>query len=330
MTANTDMFTEAIVKILSHQCEPHEVRLIEAGGSAKDLWGAVERAGFLDLLIPEEDGGAALPMHQFFPVLAALGRFAVPLPLAQTLVARAILPKELREAGIVTIADALHMHRDHTADARVPYALVADSVLVQQGAHYRLLPTGSARRELTGVRGDLSARLWWQEGEGSIGPIDLGKTSLLAINAACHAAMLSGAMARVLEMTLSFCNEREQFGRPIGKFQAVQQQVSVMAEHAAAASVAAAAAFDVDGLWPSVQGAAIAKARASEAAYVVASIAHALHGAIGMTEELDLQIWTRRLHAWRIAHGADGYWNKVVAMLLLEGSLSFTRGAHPH
>ena len=76
--------------------------------------------------------------------------------------------------------------------------------------------------------------------------------------------------------------------------------------------MAAEAAFHTDAAAPSLLAAAMAKSRTSEAAALVASIAHALHGAIGITEEYDLQLLTRRLHEWRMADGSEGYWNAVL------------------
>ncbi|WP_262356918.1 acyl-CoA dehydrogenase family protein, partial [Bordetella pertussis] len=75
--------------------------------------------------------------------------------------------------------------------------------------------------------------------------------------------------------------------------------------------------------------AAIAKARASEAAALAANTAHAVHGAIGVTEEYDLQLYTRRLHGWRLAHGSEAYWHQVVGAALMgsgDGAVQFVRG----
>ncbi|MDO9197593.1 acyl-CoA dehydrogenase family protein, partial [Rhodoferax sp.] len=132
-----------------------------------------------------------------------------------------------------------------------------------------------------------------------------------------HAALLSGAMTRVFEMTLQYCNERVQFGKTLGKFQAVQHQLSVMAEHVAAASMAAEAAFHTDAAAPSLLATAMAKSRTSEAAVLVAAIAHALHGAIGIAEEYDLQLLTRCLHEWRMAHGSEAHWNVLIGNRVL-------------
>ena len=139
-------------------------------------------------------------------------------------------------------------------------------------------------------------------------------------------------MQRVLAMSLDYCNQRVQFGKPLGKFQAIQQQLSVMAEHVLASMVAAQSAFCGDGAHPPLLVAAMAKARTSEAGALVAAIAHAVHGAIGMTDEYDLGVFTRRLQDWRSAYGAENHWNTLVGRSLLESEvplLDFVRGAMP-
>ena len=118
--------------------------------------------------------------------------------------------------------------------------------------------------------------------------------------------------------TLQYANDRVQFGRPIGKFQAIQHQLSVMAEHAFAARMAAQMGCRSTTALPDRLRVAVAKARTSEAALEVAGLAHSIHGAIGFTQELDLQLFTRRLHAWRQAGGSESYWHGVVGEALLD------------
>jgi len=124
-------------------------------------------------------------------------------------------------------------------------------------------------------------------------------------------------MERMFSMTLGYCNDRVQFGKAIGKFQAVQHQLSVMAEHVACAGVAAELAFKAGAKVPALLTAATAKARTSASVPLVASTAHALHGAIGVTEEFDLQLYSRRLHEWRMADGSEAYWNRIVGEALI-------------
>ena len=300
---------------------PAVVRAIEAGGSPLGLWQTLEASGFLELLAPEADSGAALALPDLFPILVSFGRYAVPVPVAQTIAARALLVSQAVPRGMVTLAAALRREAGGALCCPLtPCGMLADYILAQEGDALLLLPAALATREATGVHRSLAATLRWPD-ERQATRLPGAVARLPAFAAAVHAAMLSGAMNRVLEMTLQYCNDRVQFGKSLGKFQAVQHQLSIMAEHTAAASIASEAAFRTDASAPSLLAAAIAKSRTSEAAALVASIAHALHGAIGVTEEYDLQLLTRRLHEWRMAHGSEAYWNKLVGERVLESDL---------
>jgi alkylation response protein AidB-like acyl-CoA dehydrogenase len=316
------MFAQAIENILQDQCTPAVVRAIEAGGSPLKLWQALQGAGFLELLASEANGGAELPLADLFPILRSFGRYTVPVPVAQTIVARALLASHAMPVGMVTLAAAFHRQSDGTISCPLtPYGMLADFVLARDGDALLLLPCVAAQRQSTGVHGSLTATLRWPD--ESVATHVPGAGPLLpAFAAALHAALLSGAMTRVFEMTLQYCNDRIQFGKTLGKFQAVQHQLSVMAEHVAAASIAAEAAFRTDATTPSLLAAAMAKSRTSEAAVLVASMAHALHGAIGIAEEYDLPLLTRRLHEWRMVHCSEAHWNALIGNSVLASDAS--------
>ncbi|MFZ2663335.1 acyl-CoA dehydrogenase family protein [Rhodoferax sp.] len=317
------MFAQAIEDILQDQCTPAVVRAIEAGGSPLKLWQALQGAGFLELLASEDAGGAGLPLADLFPILCSFGRYTVPLPVAQTIVARALLGSQFAmPKGMITLGAALRREANGAIVCPfTPYGRVADFVLAQDGDALLLLPCAAAQREASGVHGSLAANLRWPDARGATHVPGAGPL-LPAFAAALHAALLSGAMTRVFEMTLQYCNDRIQFGKTLGKFQAVQHQLSVMAEHVAAASIAAEAAFRTDAATPSLLAVAMAKSRTSEAAVLVASMAHALHGAIGIAEEYDLQLLTRRLHEWRMAHGSEAHWNAWIGHGVLASDMS--------
>jgi hypothetical protein len=244
----------------------------------------------------------------------------MPVPLAQSIAARALLaPGGTLPAGLLTLAPVLHAQSDGSMVCpRVPFGAMASHVLASDGDALWLFDAALARRDAAGFAPDPTATLHWSRAHGGK-QLDGDGAGLPFLGAAVHAALLAGAMARTFEMTLQYCNDREQFGRPLGKFQAVQQQLSVMAEQVVAASMAAEAAFQSGSRAVPAMLAAIAKARASEAAVDVASTAHALHGAIGVTQEFDLQLLTRRLHAWRMAHGAEQHWHRFVGEQVLAG-----------
>ncbi|MDP3675315.1 MAG: acyl-CoA dehydrogenase family protein [Novosphingobium sp.] len=127
--------------------------------------------------------------------------------------------------------------------------------------------------------------------------------------AALAAAHMVGAMEAIEELTLAYALQRRQFGREIGRFQAVQNLVAVLVEEVRAARMAVQAGLVGPLAAISPRTAALAKIRAGQAAVTVAASAHAVHGAIGISEEYALHHHVRRLRAWRIAHGGENWWS---------------------
>jgi alkylation response protein AidB-like acyl-CoA dehydrogenase len=112
-------------------------------------------------------------------------------------------------------------------------------------------------------------------------------------------------------MTTDYANERVQFGKPIGRYQAVQHLIAVLATQVAAAGAAAdiaAASFQE----ASLLAVAAAKLRVGEAAGICASIAHQVHGAIGYTDEHRLNYFTKRLWSWRDEFGSEVSWGRYL------------------
>jgi alkylation response protein AidB-like acyl-CoA dehydrogenase len=199
----------------------------------------------------------------------------------------------------------------------VPMARVASHVVGVDGDTLVLLAVADAHQSPNGIHNSLGATLTWNADASQPLTSTVGAGHFQALAALLHAGLLAGAMKRTFDLTMAYANERMQFGKPIGKFQAIQHQLSVMAEHVAAGRMAAEAAFAVKQGLPTLAACAVAKARTSEAAQLVASIAHAVHGAIGVTEEYDLQLHTRRLHEWRLAHGSEVYWYRTLGRLAI-------------
>ncbi|MEJ8847552.1 acyl-CoA dehydrogenase family protein [Variovorax rhizosphaerae] len=311
------MFTEAIEAILVDQCTPAAIRAIENGRSPAALWNSLAENGFLELMASEDAGGAGLDLEAIFPIFVAFGRHAVPVPAAQSIAARALLRDVAAPEGMVTLVGHAWREADGSVSAaNVAFGSIADIALANIDGQLVLLDCKKAERTTTGVRGSLVASLRWAK--HAIGtPIGDNGNEVPVFSAALHAAAMAGAMERMFSMTLGYCNDRVQFGKAIGKFQAIQHQLSVMAEHVACAGVAAELAFRPDATIPALLAAATAKARTSTSVPLVASTAHALHGAIGITEEFDLQLYSRRLHEWRMADGSEAYWNRIVGEAMI-------------
>lgn len=150
-----------------------------------------------------------------------------------------------------------------------------------------------------------------------VGELIVGGEVSRPIGAFIRVAQAAGAMDAALAMSIDYVNTRQQFGKPLGKFQAVQQVLSIFATEAAAVNVAgAAAATALDKAGGDADAAlfeiASAKLRTNKAIGQATSIAHQVHGAIGFTQEYDLHKLTGPLLDWRSDHGNDAYWADVL------------------
>jgi acyl-CoA dehydrogenase len=323
-------FAIALHDLLSDQCTPAVVRRIEAHPGDRALWAQLTGTGFADALLPEDAGGAALPLEQAFDLFELCGRHALPLPLPETLWARALLHRAGVAApagpiGLGLIAASSHGSDQTSATATDLWAEVSagrccDHVLVQTANGLRLLAVAGAELHPHGLAMDARMR-WSAQQVQAASPLAV-QADLKAAQALLAAAQMSGAMMAVFEQSLDHANQRQQFGKPIGKFQAIQHNLSVLAEQVFAARMAARLACQ--GALETVQPlrVAVAKARTSQAAQQVTSLAHGLHGAMGFTSEFDLQLRTRRLYTWRMCAGAESHWQQVLGQAVLAGQHS--------
>lgn len=198
-----------------------------------------------------------------------------------------------------------------TARAVFAEAVTAGMAPVEE-AGFGLLLVPEAEGGFGGDWGDVNAVLQI----AGVAVPDLAIAALIAPDAlqpAATVSLMAGAMGQALALSIEHVNTRQQFGRPLGKFQAVQQALAVMAcevRAVEAAAAALAARLDVAGLDPAAADfeMAAAKLRANQAVGVVTAIAHQVHGAIGFTAEYELNRVTIPLMRWRGEHGNDAYW----------------------
>lgn len=304
--------TEPFGRLLASVSTPAAVREVEAGGSARDMWDEIAASGFLDAVVDESSGGAALDLGDVEPLFELVGAHAVPLPVVETIVARALLAR----AGVAAPEGPIVLVT--SINQPVPCATVASHALVDTGQDLILAEMSTLAPQATGVHHGLSAiivnapalDIYLPRPEGGLRPLA----------AAVRAALIAGAAARLTDMSTHYCNERNQFGKPIGRQQSLQHLLAVMAEDMIACRIAAQLGLS-KGLDVPVAVAATAKATTSAAASRIAATAHAVHGAIGISEEYDLQLLTRRLHEWRLADGSEGYWSAQLGQARLASSV---------
>jgi acyl-CoA dehydrogenase len=326
MSDNTDnIIVDTATRIFRDLCEPATINDAEKGVWPKALWDALEEAGLTVAWVPEELGGAGAAMADGFAILRLTGRFAVPVPLAETLMAGWLLAR----AGIpvpggpMTIAP---VHADgHIAlgaDGRLagrarnlPFARNAGHVAALSHRGNESLVALVAASGLP-VRHDKSLAGEPRDAVSfdgavplTVKPADLDEDKIQRFGAAVRLQQIAGALETILEQSVQWALDRSQFGRPIAKFQAVQHNLATLAGEVAAAGAAADLAAEACA-GPNLGAAeiAIAKVRAGEAAGTGAAIAHQVHGAMGFTYEHTLHHATRRLWSWREEFGNETVW----------------------
>lgn len=327
-----DMLADSARRLFSDLCTPALLRAADLGcegddasatpepglGAGAALWQALEDAGLSLATAPEAAGGVGLGWRDVEPLVRLSGRYGAPVPLAEMLAAHALarlagcaLPEGVATLG-VTLARGVE---GGVSAVEVPFASAARWVLVSvpEGAAQRLLVLDrQAARSTPGrnLAGEERSRLDWAKVEPVASGLLPSGVSVLLAGAAVRAAQLAGACEQVLEMSTRYANDRVQFGRPIGKFQAIQQQLALAGSWTGLASIAGQLALADLEVGLDAERVSSAKHVTATAADLCAGIAHAVHGAIGVTAEYDLQLYSRRLHAWSGEFGSALYWSR--------------------
>lgn len=309
------MFEDSLDRMFAETITPELVSTVEREAWSDELWMAIAENGIPIAAVPEDMDGVGATWSECFDIPFVLGRHSVPLPAGETMAAGWLAAREgkaLPEGpASLGVTDGNLSASGFTGTVRgVPWGRKVDNVLACCGRRLMLLPVERASIEKsTNVAGEPRDNLHFS----SISPVwavepASSQDCVLLAGAMLRAAQIAGALDKAREMTIGYVTEREQFGRPIAKFQAVQHQVAQLAEHAVIATSVAAAAFAQAESEAGAFAIAAAKQVCSEAAGQGAAIAHAMVGALGFSQEYPLQLLTRRLWSWRSEFGNAAFW----------------------
>ena len=273
-----------------------------AGADCATAWPRLAEAGFATLLVPEEKGGFGGDWGDLFAVLRLAGSHALSAPLGETIVAH----KLLAEAGIEAPEGAIALldgrYASFGRDCAAVLAAGDSGLKLYDRAAIALTegtsPDGNPRDKVV-FTGEPSASF-------------ASNADLRAKGAFVRVAMATGALEAGFQLAIDHVNTRVQFGKPLAKFQAVQQALAEASSEIAAvgaAAQAAAAAFDSGDAGFEI---AAAKLRTNRAIEIAVPILHRVHGAIGFTMEYPLNRFTRRLMGWRSEFGNDAFWARTL------------------
>jgi len=311
----TQLVLDTAQRMFGDHCDKTLLDRAEQGHFPAALWDVVAENG-LPQLATAAGGGT---LADAFRLLRVAGRFAVPLPLAEALIANHLMAAA--SCGAFDGRLTLGIADSHSAEgaevnvelAAVPWARACERICYVIGDPLEIIVLDVADCEVTehaNIAGEARDGVRFLGVPGRCGTSPVTVTRVFEWMALSRAALMSGALERVLELSLDYAKTRKQFGRQIGAFQAIQHNLALLAGQVAAAlraTDAAIAALDSPRFAVQV---AVAKSRVGEAAGIASEIAHQAHGAMGFTHEHQLHHFTRRLLAWRDEYGRESYWQQ--------------------
>jgi alkylation response protein AidB-like acyl-CoA dehydrogenase len=336
------LLVDATTRIFQDLCDPQTVNAATDAAWKAPLWQALEESGLTLAWVAEERGGAGASLADGFAIAGVSGRFAVPMPLGENLLAGWLLGVAGLDspAGAMTVApsrprDRLTLTSKGTLQGRalgIPFAGSVETIVAlasQDGANHvvHIAAKDCVIQGAPGLSGDGRDAVTF-DGVVPLAiaslPDGLGGNCLTLMGAAVRAAQIGGALQEILTMASEYAQERVAFEKPIAKFQAVQHNLARLAGETAAAVAAASSAADtihtIQGLGDAAFfEVAAAKIRAGEAAGEGAAIAHQVYGAIGFTEEHILHRFTQRLWAWRDDFGNESEWAVQLGEFVADG-----------
>ncbi|MGH1561597.1 acyl-CoA dehydrogenase family protein [Mumia sp. DW29H23] len=320
----------AFDRALSRESSIERVRAAEKAGFDPDLWRVLLDMGALGVVQPSEDGGPGSGAVELSLIAESLGRHLGCVPLVEAAAAAVLLAESRVPVPSGAVGDDLVVFAPRPAQGGVAQvtagAAVAEGIVVLDGADL-VLATGAVaepvddlgftaaatvRLDASGVERTVLARddaayAAWRRGVGRWH--------------AGTAAVLVGIAEKALQVAVEYATVREQFGVPIGSFQAIQHalaEVAVEVDGARLLSRAVGWTLDQAGSGDT-SAATAAYAFASDVAVRAAEVCLHVHGGYGYTLEYDAQLFLRRARALRL-HGGDPerLWEAVGAATMAE------------
>ncbi len=326
MSEARSMIADTVERLFSESLDQEDLARAENGVWPTALWHAIEETGLTRALLRPEHGGADGDWLDVFEIARALGRHSVPLPVVETILATWLL--ERAELDIPDGPLGLVPHPTTTTATRlqrIPWGRAARAYvgLTNDGRTDGQVVcfSGPSPDVAAGCNIALDARDTVTIREtAAVGTTTVAPNTVRLYGALLRSGQMTGALERILDQSVQYATERVQFGRPIGNFQIIQQELARLAGQVAEATTATEIAFRAAAeARPNATGEigaegdpafeiACAKVVVGDAAELGPRIAHQVHGAIGFTYEHSLHFSTRRLWAWRAEFGLAEEW----------------------
>jgi acyl-CoA dehydrogenase len=330
-----ELLVRTAERVFTETCTHDAVERAEADGFAPEVWSALREIGLPWVGVPESAGGMGGDLADALAVLRVAGRHAAPVPLAETglLAGWLLAGAGLRVGeGPATVVPGRPGDSVAFLDGRlvgtaegVAWASEVERIvaLVADGNRWvvAVVEPGQVRIDrVRNVAGEPRDTVHFEGVEPLVmEPSPIGPAEFESRGALTRVVLMAGALDAMTRVTVDYTAERRQFGKPVARFQLVQEHLVRLAEDASlvglAADAAVAAAARAGAFGAATFEIAAAKALASRAATTATRAAHQAHGAMGMTREYPLHQLSRRLWSWRDEYGDERRWHRKVGEL---------------
>lgn len=331
MSEIKEMVAEVVEKIFKDKVEKETVDLLEENKWAENVWQLLLENELHQVAVSEEDGGAGGDIEDLLALYELVGKYAAPVPFIEHTLANFLLQqvdiKGSEQLTTYSITNPLQLKGNELSGTlkHVGWAQYAKKIvaIAQEGSQQFIIVADLQNAKLkngTNLAAEPRTEVIF-ENLKALQKVPISEkqyNALIKFVTAASVSKMSGALTTAFQLSVQFSKEREQFGRPIHRFQLVQQHLANMAGEQTLMSVAVNNIQKLLATETEVSEVAYARLRMDDAGRAVATAAHQVHAAIGVTHEHRLHHFTRRLWAWRDEEFTARYWKKRLAEQVLE------------
>jgi alkylation response protein AidB-like acyl-CoA dehydrogenase len=307
------LFSDGLRDLLVGEFTAADLRELWEGGVAHSpgLWRHLAEMGVIGALAPESAGGMGLGFVDAILLFEQLGYAAVPGPVIESMAV--VIPALVADAELAASIAAGETIATAAIEGSPYVAHAAVSTVV-------LTPEGVLRDfDCTDAHGIDSGRSLATVSGCTLTPLAVDVDAAFDRGALATAAYLVGAGQRMIDIAAEYARQREQFGKPIGSFQAVKHLLAdaLLKVEFARPAVYAAAWELTNGEPTASRSVSMAKTFASDAAYRTTRTTMQVHGGIGYTWEADLQLWMKKAWALQRSYGDATFHRRRAAASIL-------------
>ena len=323
LSTEQEQFGASLDKLLTDAGTPAVIRSWGGGetGPGLALWRDLAEVGVFGLLVPERFDGVGAGPVELVVAFERLGYHAVPGPLVESAAVVPVLLEQLEPERFLPRLCSGELLATLSQDPHVPFAVDADVAgLVLRVDGPVVHEAGPASGPMSSV--DRTRRLFTTSAGHALGAGPAQRA--FDFGALACAAQLCGAGRWLLDAAVEHVGQRRQYGRELGRFQAVKHLLAdVVTGLELAQPLLRGAALALAGGEDAARDVSAAKVAAADAAYLAARTCLQLHGAVGYTAEHDMGLWLTKVRALLGAWGTQAHHReRVAAGLGMVGSSS--------